>query len=214
MIVMTYSSSMPFLYVAGFIVFITMYWSDKILFLRHYKNPPLYTKALVVNAIEIMEWGVLLHLIFGAFMVTNPDVFDYKAPDERAFTAPRYAEKLGSWLENVLHVKATRFYSPHGSAYVFASLLIACLFILDKLTRLIFGVAIFSYLAVSCCACFRIFSSKRAWSTNIFQEIRVQDLDHEYKSSEDTRDSIITELLKLTSKVGGGANQGGGLPPH
>ena len=95
MIVQTYATGMPILYVAAFFCFLTMYWADKILFLRHFTNPPLYTKALVINAIEIMEWGVLLHLIFGLYMVTNKEIFDYVY-----YTSPRngFGKFLGGFL--------------------------------------------------------------------------------------------------------------------
>ena len=71
MFVQTYALSMPILYFAMFICFLTSYWQTKLLFLRYYKNPPLYTKELVKDVIYIMEWGVVVHLVFGAFMMTN-----------------------------------------------------------------------------------------------------------------------------------------------
>jgi len=93
MIISTYATAMPILYLAGFICFFTTFWTDKFMFLRHYKSPPLYTKVLVDNAIDIMEWGVPLHLLFGLFMVTNEELFDYRA--ETPIVLPRYAKWLG-----------------------------------------------------------------------------------------------------------------------
>jgi hypothetical protein len=94
MIVQTYATAIPLLYVAGFVCFFTMFWTDKVLFLRHYKNPPLYTKMLVINAIEVMEWGIPLHLTFGLFMVTNEELFDYASVNPIHF--PKYAAWLGT----------------------------------------------------------------------------------------------------------------------
>jgi len=71
LIVLTYSSGLPCLYLAGFLICFCSYWTSKFMFLRHYKNPPQYTKDLIMRAIYIMEYGVALHLIFGVFMLTQ-----------------------------------------------------------------------------------------------------------------------------------------------
>lgn len=71
LIILTYSSGLPCLYLAGFLICFVSYWSDKFLFLRHFKNPPQYTKDLIMRAIYIMEYGVALHLVFGVFMLTQ-----------------------------------------------------------------------------------------------------------------------------------------------
>jgi hypothetical protein len=71
LIVLTYTTSMPIMYFAAFIICLLAYWTDKFLFLRYYKNPPQYTKEIIMGAIQIMELGVVLHLVFGLFMITN-----------------------------------------------------------------------------------------------------------------------------------------------
>ena len=86
---------MPVLYFTGFVCFLSSYWAFKILFLRQYKNPPLYTKRLVTNAIQIMEWGLVLHLVFGAFMITNKSIFDYKASPQNERFKP-YGTAIGN----------------------------------------------------------------------------------------------------------------------
>ena len=78
LIVLTYTSSMPLLYLAAFIICAMSYWVDKYLFLRHHKNPPQYTKDLIMRAIYMMELGVVLHLMFGTFMLTNRSTFEYE----------------------------------------------------------------------------------------------------------------------------------------
>ena len=45
-IIMMYSTTIPLLYFAGLLICASMYWSDKILFLRHYRLPPRYNKNL------------------------------------------------------------------------------------------------------------------------------------------------------------------------
>jgi hypothetical protein len=73
-----------------------MYWTDKTLFLRHYRKPPLYTKQLIMKAISIMEWGVPLHLVFGLFMISNPKAFVYDS--QLLTTLPGYAQNLGEYF--------------------------------------------------------------------------------------------------------------------
>jgi hypothetical protein len=74
-IIMTYSAAMPILYFSGFLLFVAMYWSDKILFLRNYKTPPKYGTELASRALGILEWSIPLHLCFGIYMMTNPEIF-------------------------------------------------------------------------------------------------------------------------------------------
>jgi hypothetical protein len=73
---MTYSAAMPILYLSGFLLFVSMYWSDKALFLRHYKTPPKYGPELAARSLGILEWSIPLHLCFSLYMVTNPAIFD------------------------------------------------------------------------------------------------------------------------------------------
>ena len=98
MFVQTYALSMPILYFAMFLCFFTSYWQTKLLFLRYYKNPPLYTKELVKNVIYIMEWGVVVHLMFGAFMITNQNVFDYEVVCPADETFKPYGTLLGKFV--------------------------------------------------------------------------------------------------------------------
>lgn len=74
---MCYTTAMPILYLAGFLICLNMYWVDKFLFLKHYKKPPLYTKELIMSAVDKMEYGVVLHLFFGLFMISNEQTFVY-----------------------------------------------------------------------------------------------------------------------------------------
>jgi len=77
-IVMMYSTAIPCLYLAGFFICFFMYWSDKALFLRHYRSPPRYGLELATRAHKIMTWSILLHLMCGLYMISNPDIFSYE----------------------------------------------------------------------------------------------------------------------------------------
>jgi hypothetical protein len=59
-----------------------MYWIDKTLVLKSYRNPPAYTKEMIMKVISIIEWGVPLHCMFGLFMMTNPNTFAYNPTND------------------------------------------------------------------------------------------------------------------------------------
>ena len=74
---MLYSLSMPFLYVAGFLIFSSMYMTDKILFLRYWRTPPKYTTELAGRTYFLLEWAIILHFVFGLYMIPNPKIFSF-----------------------------------------------------------------------------------------------------------------------------------------
>lgn len=74
-IVVAYSAAMPVLYSAGFLLFVSMYWSDKTLFLRHYRTPPKYGAELAHRAMALLEWAVPVHFLFGLNMLTSAEIF-------------------------------------------------------------------------------------------------------------------------------------------
>jgi hypothetical protein len=75
-IILTYSIAIPFLYLAGLLVFTTMYWTDKTLFLSYMSTPPKYTTELARRSYFILEWAIVIHLFFGLILMTNPLVFN------------------------------------------------------------------------------------------------------------------------------------------
>ena len=77
-IMLTYSAAIPILYLAGCAQMTIMYWADKTLFLRHYRLPRRYGRKLAGRAVEVMQWAILLHLLFGLYMLSNPDIFTYE----------------------------------------------------------------------------------------------------------------------------------------
>jgi hypothetical protein len=75
-----YSAAMPFLNLAGFVCCILQYWTDKLLFLREYVTPRRYSKELTFKAVNLIEFGIVLHLVFGLGMLSNPLTLNYNPP--------------------------------------------------------------------------------------------------------------------------------------
>ena len=91
-ILMIYSSGMPLLYFIGFLQFFVMYWVDKILcksliviiadyciVLRFYKTPPRYGIELSDISRNIMQYAILLHMLFGFYMYSNSQILTVDA---------------------------------------------------------------------------------------------------------------------------------------
>jgi hypothetical protein len=78
MVIVTLTSSMPIFNLFAVIGCSVMYWTDKTLVLKSYKNPPPYTKEMILQVISIIEWGVPIHCACGLFMLTNPKIFAYE----------------------------------------------------------------------------------------------------------------------------------------
>lgn len=74
-IILMYSTTIPTLYFAGFLLCVVQYWTDKVLFLRFYKTPPKYGISLAQKAIGIIQYAILVHLIMGVYMMSNPEIF-------------------------------------------------------------------------------------------------------------------------------------------
>jgi len=74
-VIMTFSAAIPALYFAGFLLCFVAFWSDKIMFLKYYKIPPRHGSNLANKAREIIEWSLIIHLFFGLWMLSNPEIF-------------------------------------------------------------------------------------------------------------------------------------------
>ena len=106
-IVLMYSVAIPILYVAGFFICVTMYWSDKVLFLRHYRLPPRYGLNLAGQSRIIMEYAIVLHLFTGLYMLSNPQIFpsgEDKTEYEGGFTS-----LFGSLVHTLFGTDKSRF---------------------------------------------------------------------------------------------------------
>jgi hypothetical protein len=90
-----YSSGMPFLNIVCFGVLFTCYWCNKILILRHYRTPPIYSYNLNTRAIYLLPFVVVFHCIFSAVVYGSSEIFPsgFKVDEETGFVVP---EKVGT----------------------------------------------------------------------------------------------------------------------
>ena len=76
-IIMTFSGGIPLLYPVGMFCSIMCYWTDKFLFVRLYRKPPLYDGAMAQRAGDIIKYSIIIHTMFSLYMYSNEQIFTY-----------------------------------------------------------------------------------------------------------------------------------------
>ena len=69
-----FSTGLPLLNVFAALAFFVAYWCDKMLFLYHFRAPPIESAATVAAMLELIPWAVVLHFGVGAWMLGSLDV--------------------------------------------------------------------------------------------------------------------------------------------
>ena len=131
-IIMMYSAAIPVLYISGSLISFTLYWSDKVLFLRYYKLPPRYGRDLAKRTIKVMEFAILLHLVVGAYMLTNQDIFPTVINEERSSALFAFTQAVVSPVIWVFGLQQDRFKTDHAILYICGIALFVLFFILEK----------------------------------------------------------------------------------
>ena len=145
-IIMMYSAAIPALYIAGLLICFSMYWSDKILFLRHYRLPPRYGRDLASRSNKIMMFAMILHLFTGVYMLSNRDILSYKGSEE--YFGKNFVALLAKGIEALFGVDQERFIMPHTVAYVIG----ICIFLLCFISELSCGIMT-KLIYCCCCSC-------------------------------------------------------------
>ena len=168
-IMLTYSAAIPVLYLAGCAQMIVMYWADKTLFLRHYRLPRRYGRKLAGRVVEVMQWAILLHLLFGFYMLSNPEIFTYENQDlTRVEFAKNYMNYFSKGFNKLFGTDQARFAQVHTVVYFIGIVIFTVLFLIERCTRF------FSKLIGTC---YSVFDNdvERQFSTNIFEELSPED---------------------------------------
>lgn len=69
-----YSSGMPILYPIACIFNIVLYWMVKILIFKYYQRTSRFNERLAVESLYYIKYGILYHMLVGAFVYTNPEI--------------------------------------------------------------------------------------------------------------------------------------------
>ena len=141
-----YSAAIPSLYIAGLLICFSMYWSDKILFLRHYRLPPRYGRDLASRSNKIMMFAIILHLFTGVYMLSNPEILNYEGSEQ--YFGKNFVALLAKGIEALFGVDHERFIMPHTVAYVIG----ICIFLLCFISELSCGIMT-KLIYCCCCSC-------------------------------------------------------------
>jgi hypothetical protein len=188
LVVAAYSAAIPLLNFAGLIVCFSLFWSDKYLFLREYHKPPNYSKKLIYKAINLIEFGLVIHLIFANGMLSNPSTLYYDGPYSFQI-APKSANSVATIFSYVFDdVDGERFKTTHASVYLAVSTGMICVYVVDKISGLssTSGMGLISYPArwiVDLIATKE--ENLLGYSNNIFKEIDPAVLHKEYDATND-----------------------------
>lgn len=178
-VILMFSASMPSLYLAGILLITTMYWTDKILFLKFYAIPPRHGPELAAKARNIIEWSLLLHLFMGLYMLSQPDIFTSEDdPNLAVNQMQNYAKFIAIGIQAVTGVESDRFGQVHTVLYSVGIGIFLILFIVEKLTSFIS-----TTLAKVCCCCLNRDASLAAFSDDISKEISLDVLQKEYEDT-------------------------------
>jgi len=76
---MTFASGIPLLYPIGMLCAFMNYWTDKYLFIRLYKRPPLYDDGMAVRVRVLLKFAILIHCLMSFYIYSNSDIMSYKS---------------------------------------------------------------------------------------------------------------------------------------
>ena len=186
---MMYSASIPILYMSGLMICLTMYWSDKVLFLRHYRIPPRHGRDLASRAISFMEYAILVHLIVGCYMLSNDTIFSYtkdnqslaeKAAEldqdfgEVVAKSDWFTNTVSEWAAKLYNAETSRFSQYHTKLYIVGIFFFILFFILERFSIIS---AMFKKFCFCCCLSLE---EEPAFSSNIYSELSSKDRRNEY----------------------------------
>ena len=192
-IILMYSTAIPLLYFAGLLICASMYWSDKILFLRHYRLPPRYNRNLAERSNKIMKFAIILHLFTGVYMLSNRELLNYEEPDSY------FGKPLSIFTGEILHkltgLDKKRFRQPHTALYIIGTLFFTLVYIIDSASGFITKL-----MTQTCCNVLIGPQKEDAHSCDIYRELAPEDQQHEFKMTNRILKRIETHRTKNPSQ--------------
>lgn len=127
MIIFMMAPGLPLLYPIGFVMSFLMYWSDKYVFFRLYRKPPLYDGKISKIIPNTIWWSIIGHLYFGYYMYSDSSIFGATT------LSLEQAEELGIDVTD----GSIDTDSAHMVFYIILGGFLLCLMIIESLTGLI-----------------------------------------------------------------------------
>mmetsp|Transcript_2180 Transcript_2180/g.3247 ORF Transcript_2180/g.3247 Transcript_2180/m.3247 type:complete len:128 (+) Transcript_2180:3189-3572(+) len=95
---MTFASGIPLLYPVGMLCAFMNYWTDKYLFLRLYKRPPLYDDGMAVRARILLKVAIGVHCLMSFYIYSNSDIMSY---DNQLYLYTYVRDTANKWTHDL-----------------------------------------------------------------------------------------------------------------
>jgi hypothetical protein len=100
LVLLSYSSGMPVLYIIGAVFFLFTYQVNKIVLYKYYQKSLDLNRVVPQYSMEFLNLCLFLHIIIGGFMITNPDLFATHSSTGVGFVMPTLPVNPGDELRN------------------------------------------------------------------------------------------------------------------
>jgi hypothetical protein len=100
LVLLSYSSGMPVLYIIGAIFFLFTYQVNKIVLYKYYQKSLDLNRVVPQYSMDFLNFCMLLHILIGGFMITNPALFATQTASGVGFVIPKLPVNPGNELKN------------------------------------------------------------------------------------------------------------------
>lgn len=120
-----FSTGMPLLYVVSAIFYFIFYWVYKVLLMNYYMKTTSFNEDLAIKSVKIMEFGLLLKIIVGSFMISNNAIFGQSLDFKN--------NMFHSLVEDFMGKDNIRFSSNHSILYIAICIILIIFMICSKI---------------------------------------------------------------------------------
>lgn len=187
--VLMYSTGMPILYPFACIFYAVLYWVYKFLLLKYYERTNRFNKELPIYTTGYIKIGLVLHGIFGGFMITNSQLIPPGDKVDQTLVLNSTPSAAFSSSAGVLAGLEARFLaSSFGTTYLlFWVCVIVWLIARPTIVELV--AALFGCLGKVC----EKTEEPGAHSEDVFKEVAFKPLDDYYDKASDELREVTAE---------------------
>lgn len=178
---LAFSAGLPILYAVGAVAFFMLYWVNKILLIKFYAKNTQFDEDLPVKSAAIMKFGLVFHLLFGAFMFSNSTILEAA---NNLSIVNKVNDRAGQYQDS--SNPFVRFFSSPRSILYMTVILGLVAF---KLAHMLLGGALGIIWKILTCKCLRKDADNEQTvtvieafkSNDIYKEMDFKSLDEFYK---------------------------------